>query len=76
MKRYFFDLVSLDRSEHDFRGRECSSLEHAFQMAELMALDLELRSEGEWSGWTVKVRNTEGKHFLSVPVRSADQFAA
>ena len=76
MKRYFFDLVSLDRSEYDFRGHECSSLEHAFQMAELIALDLELRSEGEWSGWTVKVRNRDGKHLFSVPVRSVDQVAA
>ena len=29
-------------------------------MAELITLDLELRSEGEWSGWTVKVRNRDG----------------
>jgi hypothetical protein len=76
MKRYFFDLVSLDRAEHDFRGRECSSPELALQMAELIALDLELRSEGEWSGWTVKVRNPDGQHFFSVPVRSIDSVAA
>ena len=76
MKRYFFDLVSIDRSEYDFRGRECLSIEHAFQMAELIALDLELRSEGEWSGWAVNVRNPDGKHFFSVPVREVDLIAA
>jgi hypothetical protein len=52
------------------------SIEHAFQMAELIALDLELRSEGEWSGWTVKVRNPDGKHFFSVPVQAVDLIAA
>jgi hypothetical protein len=76
MKRYFFDLVGMDRSEYDFQGRECSSPENALQMAELLALDLELRSEGEWRGSTVKVRNSDGKHFFSVPVRSVDLIVA
>jgi len=47
MCRYFFDLVSQKRREYDFRGREISSQEDAFQMAEIIALDLELESEGE-----------------------------
>ena len=76
MERFFFDLVSNPRSEYDFRGRECSSSEHALQMAELIALDLALRSEGEWSGWAVKVRSSDGKHFFSVPVRPIDLVAA
>ena len=76
MRRYFFDLVSRDRSEYDFRGREFSSPENALQMAEMIALDLEVRSEGEWCGWTVNVRNPDGKHFFSIPVRSVDLIAA
>ena len=45
-------------------------------MAEMIALDLEVRSEGEWCGWTVNVRNPDGKHFFSIPVRSVDLIAA
>ena len=45
-------------------------------MAEIIALDLELKSEGEWLGWSVEVRNSDGKHLFSVPVRSVDVIAA
>jgi uncharacterized protein DUF6894 len=75
MNRYFFDLVGRDRAEYDFQGRECSSLENAFQAAEFIALDLGLKSEGNWCGWIVRVRNSDGKEFFSVPVRSADLIA-
>ena len=45
-------------------------------MAEIIALELELKSEGEWRGWTVEVRNSDGRHVFSVPVRSVDVIAA
>jgi hypothetical protein len=76
MCRYFFDLVGQKRTEYDFRGREISSLEDAFQMAEIIALDLELKSEGEWRGWSVEVRNSDGRHLFSVAVQSVDVIAA
>ena len=76
MCRYFFDLVGQKRTEYDFRGREISSLEDAFQMAEIIALDLELKSEGEWCGWSVEVRNSDGRHLFSVAVQSVDVIAA
>jgi hypothetical protein len=76
MCRYFFDLVGQKRTEYDFRGREFSSLEDAFQMAEIIAIDLELKSEGEWRGWSVEVRNSDSGHLFSVPVQSVDVIAA
>jgi hypothetical protein len=45
-------------------------------MAEIIALDLELESKGEWRGWSVEVRNSDGKHLFSMPVRSVDVIAA
>jgi hypothetical protein len=76
MHRYFFDLVSQNRTQHDFRGQECPSLEEAFQLAEIIAFDLELESHGEWRGWSVRVRNSDGTQLFSVPVRSADVIGA
>jgi hypothetical protein len=76
MKRYFFDLVSGERSEYDFRGRECCTLEAARQVAELIALDLEVMDEGCWTGWTINVRNASGQHIFSVPVPEPSPIAA
>ena len=68
--------VRPQRRDHERDVLREIDAEHLDAGLHLGTLDLELRSEGEWSGWTVKVRNTEGKHFLSVPVRSVDQLAA
>jgi hypothetical protein len=69
MIRYFFDLVGQQRSEYDYRGRILSNCESAQQLAELMALDLGIESDGDWSGWTIAVRNAQGQQLLSVPVQ-------
>jgi Domain of unknown function (DUF6894) len=76
MKKYFFDLVRQDCSEYDFQGRDFSAPEKAFQLAELMALDLEVRREGEWLGWSIDVRNAHGQQYFSVPVRELEMKAA
>jgi hypothetical protein len=76
MKKYFFDLVGQDRAEYDFRGRDFSAPEKAFQLAELMALDLEIKGEGEWSGWCIDVRNAHGQQYFWVPVREPEMKAA
>lgn len=76
MNRYFFDRVSRSRAEYDYCGRACSTPETARQLAELIALDLEIMDEGSWSGWTVNVSNAVGQHFYSIPVPTADLMAA
>jgi uncharacterized protein DUF6894 len=68
MRRYFFDLVSDERSEYDYRGCDFSELSNAEEMATLMALDLGIEPESRWSGWTVNVRNAHGQEFFRVPV--------
>ena len=74
--RYFFDRVSRQRSEYDYRGHELPNLEKALQLAELIALDLGLGDGSEWTGWTVDVRNAHGQIFFSIPVRATELAAA
>ena len=69
MKRYFFDIVGRQRSEYDYRGHNFPSLTDAHKMAELIALDLGIESEGAWSGWCVEVRNVHGQQLLAIPVQ-------
>ncbi len=76
MKKYFFDLVSPQRKEFDFRGCEFSNPETAFQQAELLALDLCIEAESKWSGWTVEVRNKHGRQMFAIPVPDSELVAA
>ena len=70
MKRYFFDLGTQCRSMYDYKGRELATPEAAYQLAELIALDLAF--DGEWVGWAVAVCSPDGERFFSVPVRDAE----
>jgi hypothetical protein len=68
MTRYFFDLGNQSRSVYDHEGRYCETPDAAYQMAELIALDLEV--DGDWAGWAVAVLSPEGRKVFSIPVRS------
>jgi hypothetical protein len=71
MNRYFFDLVSRHRAQYDYQGREFRTPDQAREMAELIALDLEIASaEGEWAGWAVDVRNAQGRREFCIPVQA------
>jgi hypothetical protein len=76
MNRYFFDAVSHGGAEYDYRGRELLNPEEALQLGELIAIDLGVQAEKYWFGWTIKVRNTHGREFFSIPVHVADFVAA
>jgi hypothetical protein len=51
-------------------ARVFSGPENAFRLVELIALDLEMRGEGEWSGWRINGRNAHGEEYFSFPVPS------
>jgi hypothetical protein len=70
MMRYFFDLGTDCTSMYDHQGRDFATPEDAYQLAELIALDLEVN--GEWNGWAVAVRNPKGQQIFLIPVRSAE----
>jgi hypothetical protein len=69
MYKYFFDLVGPHCCEYDYKGAFFSAPEQALPYAELLALDLEIDMDGQWSGWTVQVCDAQGHEFCSVPVR-------
>ena len=73
---YFFDRVGTDRSEYDYKGIIFQTPEMARQMAELIALDLGIDSDGSWLGWSVDVLDVRGKKFFSVPVGTPELAAA
>jgi hypothetical protein len=76
MKRYFFDRINREQAEYDFHGRMLSTPEAARQLAEVIALDLELMDEGGWSGWAINVRTALGQQLFSVPVPAPTTMAA
>jgi hypothetical protein len=76
MNKYFFDLVSRDRCEYDYRGRAFDGPEQAIELANLIALDLEVGADEKWSGWVVQVRNSQGQEIFSLPVQTPDLAAA
>jgi hypothetical protein len=76
MKKYFFDRVGERCSEYDFRGREFSEPNKAFQLAQLLALDLEVGGPEEFCGGSISVRNADGHKLFSVPIREPELIAA
>ena len=77
MTRYFFDLVSQERSEHDFRGRDLPTLEEARRLADLIAIDLATGPEDQWAaGWSIAVRGADGRELFAVPIQALALTAA
>jgi hypothetical protein len=72
MAKYFFDRVGKNRAEYDYQGCILPSLEEAREVAELIALDLSMESETEWSGWMVDVKDAVGRQFFSVAVQQPE----
>lgn len=42
--------------------------EKAFQLAELVALELGIEADARWSGWIVEVRNLQGQGLFATTV--------
>ena len=76
MMCFFFDYTSNDRSLYDYRGEYFLSPEAAIDFAQTTAQVLTNSLSGDWVGWSIEVRNADGKKFVSLPVRNAVQIAA
>jgi hypothetical protein len=74
--RFFFDYTTKDQSLYDYQGNEFRNSQNAIEFAEAMAQFLRDSLTGEWSGWSVEVRNAEGKKFFSLPVGGSASIAA
>jgi len=55
-------------SECHVRVGEFPTSEKAFQLAELIALELDAEAPARWSGWTVEVRSIGGQRLFATAV--------
>ena len=76
MKKYFFDVVGDKGSEYDFSGRDFAEPQKAYALAHLLALDLEVGGNDEFSGGAINVRNADGHKLYSVTIREPELIAA
>jgi hypothetical protein len=76
MRRFFFDVSTAKGFLYDYQGRSFRRDDEARQLAELIALDLELTEASKWTGSAVAVRNVHGKTLFSVDVEEPDLVAA
>ena len=76
MIRFFFDYTTKDQALFDYQGEEFKSPNGALDFAEAIVLDLTHSLRSDWSGWSVEVRNVEGKKIFSLPIGSSELRAA
>jgi hypothetical protein len=76
MKRFFFDYTAKNQAVYDYRGDEFGSIESAIEFAHETANILQHDPTGVWFGWSIEVRNAEGKRFFSLPLEVAGLVAA
>ena len=69
MHQYCFALTNPLESECHLRVGEFPSPEKAFELAELIALELSIEADSQWAGWSVEVRSLQGERLFAAPVR-------
>jgi hypothetical protein len=68
MMRFFFDYTSKEKSLYDYQGDEFVSSQAAIDFAEATVQVLKHSLAGVWAGWSIEVRDAEGKKFFALPV--------
>ena len=68
MHRYCFALTSPLSTECHLRVGEFPNPEKAFQLAELIALELGIEADSQWAGWNVEVRSLQGERLFATAV--------
>jgi len=71
MERYFFDVVGNEGPALDYTGRTLPTADEAYNVAELMALDLAVKQGDGVIGSTVTVSNTYGRKLFSIQVKES-----
>jgi hypothetical protein len=74
--RFFIDYRTKDQSLYDYQGDEFMSSKDAFDFAEAIAQSLKNKLDGGWIGWSVEVRDAEGRKYFSFPVDAGHATAA
>jgi len=76
MTRFFFDYTTKDQSLYDYRGDEFVNSQSATEFAQATAQVLTHSLSGDWAGWSIEVRDAQGKKFFSLAIDNAAQIAA
>ena len=73
MTQFFFDIAFGETVYHDFHGRQFAKAEEAYELADLIALDLAVTEEAR--GKEVQVRNVAGQRLYFIGVGDSDLMA-
>jgi hypothetical protein len=69
MKHFFFDLRADDQSLlYDYRGNHFSNVQSVMEFTRETVRMLQHSLSHDWTGWSVDVRDADGKSILSIPV--------
>lgn len=74
--RFFLDYTTKNQSLYDYQGEEFLSSKHAFDFAEATAQSLKNNLDGDWVGWSVEVRDAEGRKYFVFPVDTSAAITA
>jgi predicted DNA-binding ribbon-helix-helix protein len=74
MARYFFDVVTQNRSEYDSQGTLLCDTNEARKWAQLLAITLRVPNEKqELEDGRVDVRGPDGSELFSIPIRPLEE---
>jgi hypothetical protein len=74
--RFFLDYKTKDKSLYDYQGDEFMSSKDAFDFAQATADSLKNTLAADWTGWSVEVRDADGKKYFSFLVQTGRAIAA
>ena len=72
MNQYAFVLIDPRGSESDVRVGEFPTLEKALQLAEFVTLDLSIDPDRQLAGWTLEVRDADGRILLAKSIPASE----
>ena len=75
MRRFFFDYTTDDRRYTIIAGTS-RKLAKCDRFAQATVQILQHSLAGGWDGWSIEVRNAEGKKFVALPIGTAGPIAA
>ncbi len=70
--RLYLDYKSKSRVLYDYAGDEFRSAEDAFDFATETANGLKNQLDSAWAGWSIEVRNAEGKKYFTLALDGAE----
>lgn len=76
MTRFFFDITDPTSVQYDYSGRHLPSIDHARELAELIAIDIGCCEGKEMPAKVVHVRDAVGQQLFAIAVQPITALAA